>query len=212
MLETELKYKLSPPEYYLLLRHFKSHPRKKVRQANYYFDTNQLILKAHRIGLRLRASGEKKATLTIKFPHHSSKIRMKGLKIRKEIETRISDRLFNAILEGEKRISDVAAVKALRQFLTEKELHNLTLLGKLETTRTTVLLSPHFDLEIDRCKVFKRRFYEAEVETSRPRQADRLIRKLFKQCKIAYRPYERSKMERFYVEWTRRKPKLRGME
>jgi uncharacterized protein YjbK len=206
VVEAEIKYQLTRSEYLKLLRYFRKHPQKKVRQVNYYFDTNALTLRNYKVGLRIRTYNGK-ILLTIKLPHGGSRNLMRGFKVRKESETTIPKPLFNAILRGRKNLSEVALVRRLRRFLTKEQLGALRPLGKLQTVRTTVRIAPSLALEIDRCKLFNSRFYEAEVETNRPQQTDREIRTLFKECRISYRPSGRSKAERFYAAVNRAKAK-----
>ena len=78
-------------------------------------------------------------------------------------------------------------------------------MGSVKTSRTFVLADKNTLLEIDKFKMFKKKFYELEVETHQPSQADKVVRALFKKHGIPYRPITKSKLGRFLDLWKKQK-------
>ena len=73
----------------------------------------------------------------------------------------------------------------------------------METVRTIVKAPKKLELELDRFKMFDKKFYELEVETSKPREADKLVRVMFEKYGIPYLPITKSKLGRFIENWKR---------
>ena len=211
LLEKELKYELSKSDYLKLIRVLKPKSKKRLQLTNYYFDDSSLTLRKKKYALRIRIShnGTKETVLfTLKYPGKQPKNAPRALKVRVEHEVLINRDVAKRILNKRGRISDVdlAPMRILRRHFTKSELSKVRPLGLIQTRRTVVPLPGKLELEIDRCKVFDKKFYEVEVETSSPRRADREIKILLESHGIPYLPITRSKFARFLGEWKRRNP------
>lgn len=204
-LEKELKYFLTKQDYQKLLSACKKHVGKTVRQTNFYFDDPALKLRKKRIGFRIRLVDQKRAVVTLKHPAKGFVPKVPSLKVRHEYEEEIPLKLAKAVLKGKKHILDVdaAPVEILKTFFSKGYLKRLKPLGSVDTIRTFVRPKRSLELELDRFKMFKQKFYELEVETTNPRLADKEVRALLQKCGIPYLPTTKSKLGRFIDEWKR---------
>jgi len=190
-----------------LLRVLKRKKPQKLRLINYYFDDSQLRLRKKKFALRVRIINGKKVYFTLKYPAKAPRNSPSALKIRVEHEEEIPLKIAKHLLKETKKILDVDAVptRILRRNFSKNSLSKVRPLGLIETERTVVPLYSFLELEIDRCKMFNKKFYEVEVETSQPRRVDKAIRELFSVYDIPYQPLTRSKFGRFIEEWKRRR-------
>lgn len=176
---------------------------------NYYFDDQQLRLRKKKFALRIRVVDGKRFFFTLKYPaaKRTNTAGPRSFKVRVEHEVPISKTLAQRILSQDARIMDlnVAPVKILKRTFPKNVLAKVRPLGLIQCKRTIVPLERWLELEIDRCKIFNKKFYEVEVETSNPQRVDRAIRVFLKEHKIPYHPISRSKFARFVQEWKKKK-------
>jgi uncharacterized protein YjbK len=203
-LEQELKYSLRKVDYFKLLKAYRKRKTATIRQTNYYFDDPKLRLRKKRFGLRIRLIDGEKAVITLKHP-----ARVQGgkgfsaLKVRHEYEEEITLKAAKSILKGKRRLIDldVEPVRVLKKVFSNGYLSKISPLGAIKTTRTVVPLKNRIELELDRCKMFDERFYELEVETTRPHFADKSVRAVLDFYDIPYEPLAKSKLGRFLDVW-----------
>lgn len=202
-LEKELKYFLSREDYNKLLRVSKKRVIKTVRQTNYYFDDETLFLRKHKIGLRLRIEDGRHGTVTLKEPSRQTSTKIPKLKIRHEWEAKIPLTIAKEICKEKRAITSLShkPIKILKTRLSKDSFNDISLLGSVKTVRTFVSADSKVVLEVDKFKMFRKRFYELEVETQKPETADRVVRELFKKHKIKCRPITKSKLGRFIDLW-----------
>lgn len=178
-----------------------------MRLINYYFDDDQLRLRKKKFALRIRIVDENKVLFTLKYPAKQPRKAPTALKVRFEHEVEIPLALAKRLLKQRKKISDInlAPVKILKRFFPVDLIDSIGPLGLIETSRTVVPLRGKVELEIDRCKMFNKKFYELEVETNQPQRADKFVREILKENAIPYHPLTRSKFSRFIAEWKQRR-------
>jgi uncharacterized protein YjbK len=206
LLEKELKYELSKKDYLRLVKTLEPKVYKHLDLVNYYFDDPDLSLRKSKFGLRIRVVDGKKFFFTLKYPAKMPENFPRALKIRHEHEVPLPAKTAKSLLKGDKTIMDlnVAPVRILKKHFPKGSLSRVRPLGVIQTRRTVVPIKPKFELEIDSFKMFGKRFYELEVETSQPTKIDKQIRLLFKSHRIHYQPLTRSKLGRFLQEWKRK--------
>lgn len=202
-LEKELKYSLSKEDYDTLIKATRKRVVKTVKQSNVYFDDSALRLRKKKIGLRVRLEDGGLATLTLKEPAKSSSKRLPKLKIRHEWESRLNLDLAKDLIKGKTAICSLhhKPILILRSHFNSKTLEGILPLGTVKTTRTLVRADKRVLLEIDKFKMFNKKFYELEVETHQPVLADQVVRNLLKKHGIAYLPITKSKLGRFLEFW-----------
>lgn len=206
-LEKELKYHLDKESYARLIRVCRASVVKRDRYVNYYFDDPKLGLRRRRFGFRLRTIHGKKPKLTLKFPAKTPARLPRGFKVRHEYEEEIPVAKARALLGGKVTVLDLTAspIRQLKRYFSDDYLASLVILGSMKTHRTLATLPGKFSIEIDRCEMFGKFFYELELETDRPKAADRAVRELLKANGIAYRPVAESKLARFMKEWQKKR-------
>ncbi|NDC23773.1 MAG: CYTH domain-containing protein [Proteobacteria bacterium] len=202
-LEKELKYFLTKRDYDKLLRASRKEVLTTLKQLNVYFDDNALRLRKKRIGLRVRIENQDKCTLTLKEP---SKIRSKKvpkLKVRHEWESALPLSLAKQVIKGRAPIGSLKKkpILVLKHHFSDSQIKKIMPLGSLKTVRTLVPADHGILLEIDKFKMFGRKFYELEVETHDPVLADQTVRSLLRKLKISCRPITKSKLGRFLDIW-----------
>lgn len=201
-IEKELKYLLSAVEYKKLLRFFKRKVLRVERQTNYYFDSDSLDLRRKGIGLRLRKVNNHRAILSLKYPK-KSKTQLAAYKERYEVETVLTYPRANSILKGKQAITKINAlpVRTLKKMISNGTAADIHKLGRLQNRRTFIRLNGGLVMELDQYDLFGKRYYELELETERPKKADRLIRHYLKKNDIPARPCKKSKLARFIKAW-----------
>lgn len=206
LLEKELKYELRKSDYSRLLKAVRSHRPAAKEMKNYYFDDSQLRLRKKRYALRIRVVDGKKFFFTLKYPAKQAKTGPRAFKVRVEHEVPISRTLAMKIINREQKIIDlnVLPVRILKRAFPKNILSKIGPLGMVQCRRTVVPLEKWLELEIDRCKIYNKKFYEVEVETSNPIRVDKAIRVFLKEHGIPYHPIARSKFARFVSEWKKR--------
>lgn len=189
-----------------MLKAVKSHRPNELKLQNYYFDDQDLQLRKKRYALRIRIIDGNKFYFTLKYPAKQPKNGPRAFKVRVEHEVPISKALALRILKNDKHIMDlnVQPIRILKRAFPKNVLAKIKPLGRVECRRTVVPLEKWLELEIDRCKIFNKKFYEVEVETSQPQRVDRAIRVFLKEHGIPYHPISRSKFARFVQEWKKR--------
>ncbi len=202
-IEIELKYSLTKAEYSLLKDHLTSRPHTTKTQTNYYFDSLQLSLRNKKTSLRIRTSGSKTAIVCLKFPTSQKKHSLTSLKINYEYEENISLPIAKQIIKGHSSISllDVIPLSILNKKFSPNTTKRLLCLGSLKTKRTTYRRQHGHLFELDESQYLGKVFYELEVETHNPEKADLLIKNLFKEKGISYRPDKISKNGKFFIDW-----------
>jgi uncharacterized protein YjbK len=130
---------------------------------------------------------------------------MKSLKVRHEFEEAIRMQSAKAIIKGKKKVIELKAqpIKVLKKAFPRNHLDLVYPLGAVETVRTIAKLPKSIEIELDTFKMFGKRFYELEVETEKPKSADKAVRNLFRENKIPYHPITKSKLGRFLDLWKR---------
>jgi len=206
LLEKELKYELCKADYSKLLRAVRSHRPNAHKLQNFYFDDRQLRLRKKRYALRIRIIDGKKYFFTLKYPAKQPKNSPRSFKVRVEHEFPISKTLALKVLRQDQNIMelDLPAIRILKRQFSKNILSKIAPLGMVECTRTVVPLEKWLELEIDRCKIYNKKFYELEVETSQPVKVDKAVRIFLKANGIPYHPIARSKFARFVQEWKKR--------
>jgi len=206
-LEKELKYYLDRKSYQRLLRACGKNILKQHQLVTYYFDDKKLSLRKRRFGFRLRTSGGKAATLTLKYPDKRAGKGPVGFKVRREFEERIPLATARCLLKGTIPIYDVEAmpVRILRRHFSKVYLDKIRLLGAMKTRRTLATLNSHFKIEIDRYDIFGKRFYELELETNKPHEAAGEVKQWLKEHDIPFVPMLQSKLSRFLDEYQKQK-------
>lgn len=206
-LEKELKYFLSKKDYERLIKASRKQIERSVKQTNFYFDDKKLALRKKRIGLRVRIENNSTCTLTVKEPSKLRSKKLPKLKIRKEWEVTLPLSLAKKLIRGKISISSLNTrpVQVLKQYFSKDYLETIQPLGAVKTVRTLVLAEKDTLLEIDKFKMFQQKFYELEVETENPVEADKVVRTLLKKHGIACRPITKSKLGRFLDLWKKQR-------
>ena len=206
-LEKELKYFLDKEGYSALIRATRSKVVGTVRQTNIYFDDSTLRLRKQKIGLRIRIQDGNKATLTLKEPSGIRSKKVPKLKVRHEWESPIPLKTARNLIKRKTAIHALShtPIKMLKKRFSKEELKRIGPLGSVKTIRTFALAQKGVLLEIDKFKMFNKKFYELEVETQSPEIADKVIKGLLKDLHIPYRPITKSKLGRFLDLWKKSK-------
>lgn len=202
-LEKELKYLLTKQGYAKLISVTRRHVREKIKHTNYYFDDPRLRLRKKKFGLRIRIQNGNKAFITLKEPAAFPTGKVPSLKVRHEWETEIPLKTAKAILAGKKQMADlkIKPIQILKRRFNNASLDKIAVLGSVKTLRTVVVCRNRVELEIDKFKMFNKKFYELEVETEKPAFADRTVRLLLRRHRIPYHPITKSKLGRFIEMW-----------
>ncbi len=205
-LEKELKYLLDKRGYSKLITTIRPFIRGQIRQDNCYFDTDQLILRKHRCGLRIRVQNNRDAFVTLKLPCKSPSRQIRSYKVRHEWETRIPLRSARLIIAGKKSILTlrVKPIQILKKRMKKFDLESIRPLGAVRNLRTVAQSPDELEWEIDKFKMFKRKFYELEVETDDPKETDRVVRYFLALSHIPYLPSTKSKLGRFFEFWKKK--------
>lgn len=206
-LEKELKYLLDKRSYMKLMTSVRPFIREQIRQENYYFDTDKLELRKGRFGLRIRISNGKKAFVTFKAPAKFRASKVKSFKVRQEWETQIPLRMAKLILSRKKSILSlrIKPIQMLKKLASKVDLENIVHIGAVKTLRTVAASPDELNWEIDKFKMFKRKFYELEVETENPIETDRIVRYFLAMNHIPYIPSDKSKLGRFFDFWKKKR-------
>lgn len=206
-LEKELKYFLDRDSYSALIRATRNKVVGTVRQTNIYFDDSSLRLRKQKIGLRIRIQDEVTATLTLKEPSGIRSKKVPKLKVRHEWESPIPLKTAKNLIKKKTSITSLShtPIKMLKKRFPKEDLKKIGPLGSVKTLRTFVLAQRGVLLEIDKFKMFDKKFYELEVETHTPELADKVIREILKELHIPYRPITKSKLGRFLDLWKKAK-------
>jgi len=205
-IEKELKYYLTKTQYEKLIKSSRPDQIRTIKQINYYFDDSLLRLRKRKLGLRIRLEDGQIGTLTLKEPAGKLHPKLRKLKIRYEWESPISIATARSVIKHKKPIASLnkKPIRILKKHFSDKELSGLKTLGNIKTTRTLICLSKDLTIEIDKYKMFNQKFYELEVESHYPEEADRHVRIFLKKHRIPYRPISQSKLGRFIECWKKK--------
>lgn len=202
--EAELKYGLDERGYRKLVRRFPG-ARRFVQRNHYFEDPRGLALRRAGCGLRIRFVRGKAPVLTLKCPAAGASAQgPRSFKVREEHEARLALSVALAVARGTRSIASLPARPAalLRERLAPEALARVVPIGAMTTTRLARRWRDGLVVEIDRFDVFGTRHYELEIETFRPKETDRLVRALFRELEIPYRPVRLSKLGRFLRAWS----------
>ncbi|MEZ4750058.1 MAG: CYTH domain-containing protein [Bdellovibrionota bacterium] len=202
-LEKELKYGLTESEYKKILRSLRSHIKSREQQDNYYLDNPRLRLRSKKIGLRVRITNRRHATLTLKQSFTpAGKAGPRALKVRKEWEYPLPLGAARAVLRDPQKVlrlnNPIPVI--LRQQIKKNHWEKLVVLGCLSNLRYTATPHPKFKIEVDHYKLFSKDYYEIELESTRPREADIWLRAWLQERGIELHPRRTSKLRRFLLE------------
>ncbi|MGT2681501.1 CYTH domain-containing protein [Streptococcus porci] len=155
---------------------------KPVSQTNYYFDTSNFDLKAHRMSLRIRTFLDK-AELTLKVPQAVGNIEYNQTLPLSAAKSYIKE---HRLPDGD-----------ISNLLLEQKipLENLRVLGHLTTVRRETQL-PIGLLALDYNQYAGLKDYELELEVSEADQGKRDFDDFLEQHKISFK-YAKSKVARF---------------
>ncbi|MCB0404103.1 MAG: CYTH domain-containing protein [Bdellovibrionales bacterium] len=206
-LEKELKYGLTESEYKTVLRSLRSHIKSREEQDNYYLDNPRLRLRSKKIGLRVRITNRRHATLTLKQSFSpTGKSGPRALKVRKEWEYALPLGAARAVLRDPQKVLRLnnRIPIILRQQIKRNHWEKLAVLGCLSNLRYTATPDPRFKVELDHYKLFSKNYYEIELESTRPKEADRWLRAWLHGKGIELHPRRTSKLRRFLLELKKR--------
>jgi len=179
-LEKELKYFLKKQEYEKLIRISHKKIIGRVKQTNFYFDDSSLRLRRNKIGLRIRFEDDGGCTLTLKEPSKLKSTKVPKLKVRHEWESPLTPQLGRELVSGTVALSTLKKkpITILRKRISLDTMNRIKNLGAIKTNRTFIRAEKNTILEVDKYKIFQKRFYELEVETQKPEVADQVVRAL----------------------------------
>ncbi|MCB0418708.1 MAG: CYTH domain-containing protein [Bdellovibrionaceae bacterium] len=202
-LEKELKYGLTESEYKKVLRSLRSHIASREEQDNYYIDNPRLRLRSKKIGLRVRITNKRHATVTLKQSFvPTGKTGPRALKVRKEWEYSLPLGAARAVLRDPQKVlrlnNHIPTI--LQQQLKKTHWEKLEVLGCLSNLRYTATPHPKFKVELDHYKLFSKNYYEIELESTRPKEADTWLRAWLHEKGIELHPRRTSKLRRFLLE------------
>ncbi len=203
-IERELKYHLEKWAYVRLLKTCRKQVIERARLVTYFFDSPDLILRESKYGFRIRIKDNKEATITLKYPVKSNAPQVTGYKTRREIEQRIPIQKAMKVIKGQMKISELIArpVAILCRRITKAAVNTLEPLGSMTTHRTLAKVAISNDtLELDRCLLFGKQFYELEVETKSPVKTHDSIKDWLEAQEIPVVPSMQSKLSRFIKAW-----------
>lgn len=206
--ERELKYELNKQDYTRLLQLFKPISLPPQKLVSYYFDAPNLPLRHRKFGLRVRIIDGKRAFLTLKHPAtHRSHGAPKGFKIRREEQVCIPLTVARALIRKRRKITKLglSPVRSLRRVFPNGDLDKVSPLGSMKMERTLVPLNIGLQLEIDHFRVYRKHFYELEIETDRPMRTQKVLRSFLRPHHIPLKPLNRSKLECFLKAWEKRR-------
>jgi uncharacterized protein YjbK len=194
--ERELKYRLTRDEHRRIFSKSRALIFARHIQKNHYFDTKHGLLRRRGIGLRLRVQ-DGTSVLSVKY---GTKSQRPGYTIRVEIESRISSRVARNLIRDRVRMIDLntAPVRKLRTLVSSRVLSDLRRLGMISTRRVEIRALFGGVIELDKFRIFEDEHYELEMETTRPRIADRNIRAWFRTLGVKHRPCRIPKLGRFF--------------
>lgn len=182
-IEMESKNLLSKDEYERLLNFFQVEENQSKQQINYYFETNDLKLKANGAALRIR---EKNSNwmLTLKEPYQEGLIETHQTLTEKEAKHWIAGSPTSAP-DIEKRLQ-----------LFDISCSELKFGGKLKTNR--IELPYEGGLVVLDYSEYNGQFdYELEIEADTMKQSEAIMQKLLNKLDIKQKPTP-NKIERFY--------------
>ncbi len=193
-LEKEFKLRLTATNWKKLGRAGK--PGKTHQQVNHYFDVlPKLPFAKQGIGIRIRQE-DKVFLLTVKMP--SSTKSSRGFSVKEEWECRLPPKTARAIVAGKVPLASlkVRPVKELAKKAKALPLAELSYLGAIKNRR----VGRHVEglsLELDRTEIFGKVTYEGECETVNPARDLKILKAVWRQHGIPFRPESTSKLARF---------------
>jgi len=214
--ESEIKLALTEEEI-ARLRPRLGEPASRLRQVNYFYETPGDDLAGVRASLRVREERHvdgtaEKLTLTVK----EAGVRAGALMVRPEMEAEIEPPVWDAIRSGERHFADInlAPIGRLKELLANFARLEIVLLGKFETERDVFRFKPDvrttsgtnlwagdapLEVLLDRVS-YPDGSVEWELESELPQaeagKAVRILRVLFSQVDIDWRPSAHGKYVR----------------
>jgi uncharacterized protein YjbK len=203
--ESEIKVSITDEEAERIRRHL-GPPAHKLRQINHYFETAEDHLAKARLSLRVReesdlAGGGTNILLTVK----SAGLRAGALMVRPEIESQLDASAWDGLQAGRLHFAqlDLEPIKKLKDAIEELETLELSLLGRVENMREVYeFRADEMPLEV----LIDRTTYpdggsdielESELSQARAGQGARVLRALFDELGVDWRPADVGKYTRF---------------
>jgi glutathione S-transferase len=197
-IEKELKYLISGNDYSILEEYLDRNccSKFKIRQKNYYIDSEKLILSKNGISSRIREINSEEYEFTIKIKLFNSE---DNLHIKKEYNKNLSKDEFTLLkwkkdLFNSKQIKEFIE-KCIRNFKIDEEVE---VLGVLSTERIIYNLNNKDDnIVLDKSKYLNQIDFEVEIESDKPFEAKQRVSRIFDTLGI--KPYSNmdSKTDRF---------------
>jgi uncharacterized protein YjbK len=203
--ESEIKVILTEEEAGRLREHLGA-PARTVHQISYFFETPQDHFASKEIALRLReehqpGDSKQQLLLTVK----EAGVRAGALVVRPEYECHLDRTLWDGLLSGARKFHevDLPPIRRLKAVLGKLEYLEIEKLGQIANTREIYDYAGDgmaLELLLDRT-VYPNGSFDTELESEMPQgvagKAARLLRTLFAQTGIDWRPAEDSKYARF---------------
>ena len=177
-LEIEFKAELSKRDYDKLISKFSS--TKIYSQTNYYIDSDDLVIRNKKCGLRIREK-EGDFEMTLKVPQSEGKL---------EINQQITDKMLNCFVfpDGE-----------IKEYLCDQfniKIESLHILGSLETKRLDLKYETSL-VSIDKSTYNGIIDYEIEAEDSSMKLAKKNLLQFLKENGIVYKQSVGTKLKKF---------------
>jgi inorganic triphosphatase YgiF len=203
--ESEIKVLLKEEEADLLRARLGT-PARTLRQISHFFETAQDHLARKEIALRLREESQpdeskRQLLLTVK----EGGVRAGALMVRPEYESHIDQRLWDELMSGGKHFAevDLPPIHRLKELLGDLSYLEIEDLGQIVNVREVYDLSAdglEMEVLLDRTE-YPNGTYDVELETEMPQgiagKAARVLRNLFAEAGIDWRPSEVGKYVRF---------------
>ncbi len=214
--ESEIKLRLTEDEI-ARLRPRLGEPVTRLRQENYFYETAEDHLSRKRVSLRVReefSMGQEDAARSILLTVKEAGVRAGALMVRPEVECDLDRPAWEELRRGDRRFQDLdlSPILRLKEIVPGFEELELALLGTFETERDVFSFTPPkvrtrsgthlwaegmvLEILLDK-SFFPGDTVEWELETELP-QADagrgaRILRALFEEVGIDWRPSEHGK-------------------
>nr|WP_035510766.1 CYTH domain-containing protein [Halobacillus karajensis] len=182
-IEIEFKNMLKKNEYQKVYQFLPFESVELIEQTNYYFETEDMLLKQQGAALRIRQKNGQ-WTLTLKQPHEEGLL---------ETHDSLSEDGANLWIQN-KMMETPEVSKQLRDLgITIEHLHYL---GSLTTRRKEVEYNGA-TIVLDHSLYYDKEDYELEVEASSQENGKKVIREILNACNIPERQTD-NKIKRFY--------------
>jgi len=203
--ESEIKVTLTAQEAERLRARL-GKPVRILFQVSHFFETPQDHLARKEIALRLREESQPDESktqhlLTVK----EAGVRAGALMVRPEYESHLDRTLWSELISGQRKFGDVdlPPIQRLREVLGELDILDIEDLGQISNTREVFDFADDgmtMELLLDRTE-YPNGTIDIELESEMPQgvagKGARLLRNLFAEHDIAWRPAESGKYMRF---------------